>query len=78
MLLAICALIPTIIGHNIFYYCIKFTTPTIVATVPLGEPVIASVIAYFLFLEGISVNTIAGGVLCLAGIFIILKYKTID
>ena len=72
------ALIPTILGHNIFYYCIKYTTPTIVATVPLGEPVIASVIAYFLFLEGISVNTIAGGILCLAGIFIILKYKTID
>ena len=24
------ALVPTILGHNIFYYCLKFTTPTIV------------------------------------------------
>ena len=72
------ALIPTILGHNIFYYCIKYTTPTIVGTVPLGEPVIASIIAYFLFLEGISVNTIIGGIFCLSGIFIILKYKSMD
>lgn len=71
------ALIPTVLGHNIFYYCIKFTTPTIVGTVPLGEPIIASVIAFFLFNELISLNTAIGGALCVYGIFIILKNRLI-
>ena len=71
------ALIPTILGHNIFYYCVKFTTPTIVGTVPLGEPVIASIVAFFLFNELISFNTAIGGVLCIYGIFIILKNRSL-
>jgi len=71
------ALIPTILGHNIFYYCVKFTTPTIVGTVPLGEPIIASIIAFFLFNELISLNTAIGGALCIYGIFIILRNRSI-
>ena len=69
------ALIPTIFGHNIFYYCVKFTTPTIVGTVPLGEPIIASIIAFFLFNELISLNTAIGGALCIYGLFIILRNR---
>ena len=71
------ALIPTILGHNIFYYCLKFTTPTIVGTIPLGEPIIASIIAFFLFNELISLNTAIGGALCMYGIFLILKNRSI-
>ena len=70
------ALVPTILGHNIFYYCLKFTTPTIVGTVPLGEPIFASIIAFFLFNELISLNTAIGGALCIYGIFIILKNRS--
>ena len=72
------ALIPTILGHNIFYYCLKFTTPTIVGTIPLGEPIIASIIAFFLFNELISLNTAIGGALCMYGIFLILKNRSIS
>ena len=71
------ALVPTIFGHNIFYYCIKYTTPTIVSTVPLGEPIFASIIAFFLFNELISLNTAIGGALCIYGIFLILKNRSI-
>ena len=71
------ALIPTILGHNIFYYCVKFTTPTIIGTIPLGEPIIASIIAYFLFNEMISLNTAIGGILCIYGIYVILKNRAI-
>ena len=71
------ALIPSILGHNIFYYCLKFTTPTIVGTIPLGEPIIASIIAFFLFNELISLNTAIGGALCMYGIFLILKNRSI-
>ncbi len=71
------ALVPTILGHNIFIYCLKYTTPTIVGTVPLGEPVIASIIAIFLFNEVVSLETAIGGTLCIYGIFIILKNRYI-
>ena len=43
-------LVPTIIGHNIIYYSVKFVSPTIVSSFPLGEPVIATILA-FLFLD---------------------------
>jgi drug/metabolite transporter (DMT)-like permease len=71
------ALIPTILGHNIFYYCIKFTTPTIVGTVPLGEPIFASIMAFFFFNELITLNTAIGGTLCVYGIFVILRNRSI-
>jgi len=70
------ALVPTILGHNIFYYCIKFTTPTIVGTVPLGEPILASIMAFFLFNELITLNTAIGGALCVYGIFVILRNRS--
>ncbi len=65
--------IPTILGHNALYYAVKFVPPTLVATFPLGEPVIASVFAWILFNEAIGVNIIAGGLLTLAGLFIITR-----
>ena len=45
------AVFPTILGHNIFYYSLKFITPTIVSSVPLGEPIFASIIAFFCFMR---------------------------
>ena len=61
-------LVPTLLGHNMFYYSLKYITPTIVATIPLGEPVIASIIASYIFLEAITLNTILGGSFCIIGI----------
>jgi len=49
-------LVPTIIGHNSIYYAIKYVSPTIVAAFPLGEPIIATVLAYFIFNEFITFN----------------------
>ena len=71
------ALVPTILGHNIFYYSLKFTTPTIVGTIPLGEPILASIVAFFLFNESVGINTTIGGALCIYGIFLILKNRSI-
>ena len=71
------AVFPTILGHNIFYYSLKFTTPTIVSSVPLGEPIFASIIAFFLFHEIITTNVALGGLLCICGIYIILKNRSV-
>jgi drug/metabolite transporter (DMT)-like permease len=65
-------LIPTILGHNLLYYGIKFTSPTIIASVPLGEPVIASILAWMLFFEKVPFITLAGGILILYGVYLII------
>ena len=68
-------LVPTIIGHNSIYYAIKYVSPTIVAAFPLGEPIIATVLAYFIFNEFITFNIYIGGTLTLVGLILISQYK---
>jgi len=77
-------LVPTIIGHNSFYYSLKYVKPTIVAAIPLGEPIIASIIGWFLF-PMLSMSdqlmpenwhyTIIGGFISLIGIFFVIKKR---
>ena len=68
-------LVPTIIGHNSIYYAIKYVSPTIVAAFPLGEPIIATILAYFIFNEFITFNIFIGGALTLVGLILISQYK---
>ena len=65
-------LFPTILGHSLLYYGIKFTSPTIIASVPLGEPIIASVLAWMIFWEKVPFITLVGGMLILYGVYIII------
>lgn len=65
-------IIPTILGHSLFYYSIKFMSPTVVASVPIGEPLIASFFAWILFSESVSPATILGGVFILVGIYFLV------
>ncbi len=66
-------LVPSILGHNILNYAIKFLTPTAVASVPLGESIIATILGYVIFSERIPFETVLGGPIILYGIYIILK-----
>ena len=68
-------LVPTIIGHNSIYYAIKYVSQTIVAAFPLGEPIIATVLAYFIFNEFITFNIYMGGALTLIGLILISQNK---
>jgi len=62
-------LIPTILGHNILYYTMKFISPTIVATFPMGEPLIASIMGFIIFGESINISTLIGGSIIISGLF---------
>lgn len=62
---------PSILGHAILNYSIKFLPPSVVSSVPLGETIIASTAAYFIFFEPIPLNTAIGGTLTLTGLFIL-------
>jgi drug/metabolite transporter (DMT)-like permease len=66
-------LVPSILGHNMLNYAIKYLSPTTVASVPLGEPIIATILGYLIFAERVPFETILGGPIILCGIYIILK-----
>jgi len=66
--LIILGLIPTLIGHNSFYYAVKYISPTIVSAFPIGEPILASILAYFIFSEVVGLNIIFGGILTFSGL----------
>jgi len=66
-------LVPSVLGHNMLNYAIKYLTPTTVASVPLGEPIIATMFGYLIFSERIPIEAVMGGPVILCGIYIILK-----
>ena len=68
------ALVPTMIGHNIFYYLIKSLAATTVAAVPLGEPVVSSLGALIFFGEPVSLAVVIGGGITLIGGFLVVRF----
>ena len=68
------ALVPTMIGHNIFYYLIKSLATTTVAAVPLGEPVVSSLGAWVFFGEPVGLAVWVGGGITLVGVFLVVKF----
>ena len=68
-------IVPTIIGHNAIYYSVKYVSPTIVSAFPLGEPVIATILASIIFGELILLNIYIGGIMTLLGLIIIVIKK---
>ena len=64
------ALIPTLLGHTLYNYILKFVKAHLVGMTILGEPVGASILAFLIFKE-IPPDTIyLGGILIFIGIWI--------
>ncbi len=70
--LILLGIIPTVFGHTIFYYSVKFIPPTVVAAVPLGEPLVASIMGWIILSERVAGATIGGGIIVLTGLFLIV------
>jgi drug/metabolite transporter (DMT)-like permease len=68
-------LIPTIFGHGFMNYAVGFVSPTIVASAPMGEPILATIWAYFLFNEVIGTPILIGGGFTLLGLIILTRKK---
>jgi drug/metabolite transporter (DMT)-like permease len=68
------AAIPTMVGHNIFYFLVKSLSATTVAAVPLGEPVISSIGAFLFFCEPFDGFFFFGGFITLLGVYFVIKY----
>lgn len=63
------AFFSTILGHTLFSWCMKYLPATAVSLSVLGEPVLAAIIAYFLFDEGFTVSQFIGSIIVLVSIF---------
>jgi len=68
-------IVPTIMGHNAIYYSVKYVSPTVVSAFPLGEPIIATILASIIFGEIIFLNIYIGGLMTLLGLIIIIIKK---
>lgn len=62
------AVFSTILGHSIFIWCLKYFSPSFVSASKLCEPVVAAVLAGFLFDEIPAPMQLGGGVLILGGV----------
>lgn len=70
LLFMLLALIPTLLGHTLYNYILKYVKAHLVGMTILGEPVGASILAFLIFKE-VPPNTIyLGGILIFIGIWI--------
>ena len=63
------AVFSTILGHSIFSWCLKFFSPSFVSASKLCEPVVAAILAIFLFGELPSLLQVIGGIMILGGVY---------
>ena len=63
------AVFSTILGHSIFSWCLKYFSPAFVSASKLCEPVVAALLAVFLFGEIPGIFQIAGGAMILGGVY---------
>ena len=63
------AVFSTILGHSIFSWCLKYFTPSFVSASKLLEPVVAAVLAGFLFGEIPTLLQLLGGAMILGGVY---------
>lgn len=73
LMMALLAVVPQLIGHSSFNLALRLIPVTLVSVAILGEPVGATLLGYFLLDEVPTVKELIGGVLILAGIFIVLR-----
>ncbi len=67
------AIVPTILGHTVFNWAIKHVRPSTISVTFLGEPVIASILAFLFFQQQPSLATFIGGAFILCGVYLTIR-----
>lgn len=70
------AIVPTLLGHYLFNWLLKVMNATTVSMSVLGEPVIASLLAWVLLGEALTALQFIAGMIILAGVWYFLRYGT--
>ncbi|TEB15955.1 EamA-like transporter family protein [Pelotomaculum sp. FP] len=66
------AVVPTIFGHTVFNWALRYVKAAVVSVSILGEPVGATLMAYFIFKEVPGPLQITGGLAIIAGLYIFI------
>lgn len=66
------AIIPTLLGHTLFNWAIKWLSTSIISMSILFEPVGASILAYFILDEILTTSQWIGGLIVMSGLFLFL------
>ncbi|MFY0542942.1 DMT family transporter [Brevibacillus sp. H7] len=69
------ALFPTLLGHSIFNWVIKWLNTATISMGILGEPVGTAILAYFILGEVVTMPQWIGGLIILAGVYLFLRYN---
>lgn len=68
------AIVPTLFGHYLFNWLMKFISASAVSMAVLGEPVFASLLAWLLLKESLTGVQLIAGVAILGGVWIFIRY----
>jgi drug/metabolite transporter (DMT)-like permease len=63
------ALFPQLIGHSCYNWALKYFSTSFIAVSLLGEPIGATIFAYILFHEGLTLMKVIGGLVIMAAIY---------
>ena len=66
------ALVPTLLGHTLFNWSLKYLSTSTISMAILFEPVGAAILAYFLLSEAITWTQFLGGGIVIAGVSLFL------
>lgn len=66
------ALIPTLLGHTLFNWSIKWISASVISMAILFEPVGATLLAFYLLGEKVMLTQVIGGLIVIAGITLFL------
>jgi len=66
-------LIPTLAGHTVFNWALRYVPVSVVGVAVVGEPVMTTLWAWLLLAEPPATTAILGGAVTLAGIFLALR-----
>ncbi|MFN2340631.1 MAG: DMT family transporter [Halanaerobium sp.] len=66
---------PTLIGHSILNYAVRYLSTSIVSLSILGEPILTTFLAWLLLNEAVRVTTMIGGAFILGGIYLASVYN---
>jgi drug/metabolite transporter (DMT)-like permease len=74
--LAAITLGPQLMGHTVFNWALRYVEASIISGTILAEPVVAAILAWLVLSERPGLLTIVGGVIVLAGLYLLLKGRS--
>ena len=78
ILFLLLAIVPNLLGHNLFNWAIKYVSTNIISISILFEPIGATLLAFIIFGEYLTYTQVLGGVVVIVGITaFVVDYKNI-